>query len=91
MRNKSILLVAALIFLVSGCHHYKNAGSPKHFQTSFGDIQEGASMAEVLSVLGNPHEVSHYQRREIWQYDFQQGGKLSVYFVKGVVAKVYAY
>jgi outer membrane protein assembly factor BamE (lipoprotein component of BamABCDE complex) len=77
----------------SGCHshrvQYKKVDGVVSFETPFGLIKRGDSMTEVAKILGNPHNVSQYKRREIWEYDFKNKGKIFVYFLEGSVAKVY--
>ena len=86
-----VLYFSILIIFISlslACSHYSLIGEPVTFKTPFGYIHKGDSMADVVTVLGNPHEVSHYKRREIWHYDFNDNGKIFIYFTEGDVAEV---
>ena len=92
--QKVLLIICAALSLLSAtaCRTVsgdRQESSMQRFETPFGIIAQGDSMAEVVSLLGNPHEVSTYQRREIWHYAFQEEGTLSVYFKEGVVTQVY--
>jgi outer membrane protein assembly factor BamE (lipoprotein component of BamABCDE complex) len=88
MRFLSFLILLLAIFSFSACHHYIIRDKSVYFETPFGSIEKGASMAEVTKVLGNPHDVSYYRRREFWQYNFKEKGKVFIYFINGNVGKV---
>ena len=82
-----VFLSLLLVFImVSGCQaSYK----PITFVTSYGEIERGYSMAEVMVVLGNPSDISISPRdnTEIWYYDLVEETTL-VYFLSKQVVKV---
>ena len=89
MKNKILFTAIVVVFLTSGFHSHRETVKLEVFQTQFGYIRQGDSMTDVMAVLGNPHDVSNYKRRENWQYDFAEKGKIFVYFVEGAVSKVH--
>ena len=88
MRCKYYLILIVFALTLNSCRHYHAADKIVTFKTPFGYIHRGDSMGEVVSVLGNPHEVSNYKRREVWSYDFNKNGQVLVNFVKGSVREV---
>ncbi|MDD3296389.1 MAG: hypothetical protein PHU64_03415 [Candidatus Omnitrophica bacterium] len=88
MRCKYYLVLIFFTLALNACHHYRIAEKAVNFKTPFGYIHRGDSMGEVVSVLGNPHEVSNYKRREVWSYDFNENGRVLINFVKGIVKEV---
>jgi len=80
-----LICLIALLFLFSGCYNYSAVETRTNFTTPFGYITKGDSMYEVVKLLGNPREVSHYSRKEVWHYNFPHKGELFVYFEKGDV------
>lgn len=61
---------------------------PNIISTPRGDIDKGASMADVMSVFGNPRNISFYKGMEVWKYPSQDIDEISVYFVNRSVAKI---
>jgi len=82
------LSLIALILLVGGCYRSPAVSKGRSFTTPFGYIVKGDSMREVVKLLGNPREVNHYRRKEVWLYNFSQTGELFVYFEKGDVVDI---
>jgi len=58
------------------------------FATAYGEIEKGASMPEVMNLLGNPYHINFYQNTETWCYSFGNNKKLFVHFVNGSVVDV---
>ncbi len=80
--------LVTFLFLFSGCHQYTSRDNYTTFSTPFGYITKGDSMRRVAAILGEPKDVSHYQRREIWRYDLVKTGEVLVYFENGNVINV---
>ncbi len=84
----TILLILAIVSMV-GCQTTQ-AYKPPVFSTFFGDIEKGASMADVMEVLGNPsniHISAENENHEIWYY-LSPEETATVYFLNKKVLKV---
>jgi len=81
-----LLFLISTIIVISGCH---TTHKPVTFSTSYGEIKKGASIAEVMAVLGNPNDiyVSPQDNSEVWCYDLIEESTL-VYFLNKEVIKV---
>lgn len=86
-----VLLALSLVVFIFGsvaCSQYVAYENQTVFSTPFGQITKGDSMKQVVQVLGKPEKVSHYKRKEVWQYNSTKAGKISVYFEKGNVVDI---
>jgi outer membrane protein assembly factor BamE (lipoprotein component of BamABCDE complex) len=89
MRFLFFTIISSSFIFLNACYSHRAINNGTVFKTPFGNIREGSSMSEVVGILGNPHEVSHYRQKEIWQYDFNENGKASVYFINGNVKNIH--
>lgn len=88
MKFLANLSLIAAILLCNSCYRIPAARKGGSFATPFGYIVKGDSMRDVVKLLGNPREVSHYRHKEVWRYNFSQTGELFVYFEKGDVVDI---
>ena len=58
------------------------------FSTAYGDIVKGASMSDVMQLLGNPQDIVTSGGTETWRYYFGPYDNLSVSFINKKVETV---
>ena len=83
MKVLSNFILVIFTCLSIGCHQYIATGNHTAFTTPFGPFRKGDSMREVVSRLGNPIDVSHHKRKEVWRYNFDKTSEVFVYFENG--------
>lgn len=86
VRTLSLILLVLFVFFC-GCASKSKAAV---YDTPYGKITEGATMPDVMGILGNPDDINVLpaEKAELWYYYFGEDSKIYVYFVNKKVSKV---
>jgi len=88
MKPLLLPILIALLLLAPGCEYFHQQYKVPTFSTPYGEIEKGASEAEVVAVLGIPQRIFSGDEGVNWYYNFGEDKGLFVYFMDGKVTRV---
>ena len=86
---RSVLLLVLLSLLcTTSCQYFHQKSKVPVYVTEYGEIQQGASMTNVMGIMGNPLHIYFSGNVEKWYYDLGNNKEIVVYFVNNKVTWV---